>query len=172
VPHNDATRARELERLYSDLFDAENRGVHGAATLFAAMALVGSSLIPGGRLALGIGMGGLGVGLLVRTLRRWFDARRFGRDARLVDARPMVPREPQDHRNGWFQLLAIPDDARAVVARVKRSWPRSSFAVDPRCVKTWYAPSSSIVISFDLTGEPVLGHVVVEPLPRAQLAQR
>jgi hypothetical protein len=172
VPANTAERARDLERLYCDLFDAQSRGLHSAVSLFGVMAFGAASLIPSGLLVAGLVAVGGGSVHLVRTLRRAFDARRFCREARLVDAHPVAPGEPLDRRGGWYQLLEISDDDRHVVARVKRRWPRSSFAVDPRCVKTWYAPGSSIVISFDAYGEPILGSIVTAPLPRAQLAQR
>ncbi len=176
MPRNDPERARErareLERIYCDLFDAQTRSLHGAVSLLGVMTFGAASLIPSGLLVAGLVALGGGSVHLVSTLRRAFDVRRFCREARLVDAQPVAPGEPLDHRGGWYQLLEIPDDERHVVARVKRRWPRSAFAVDPSRVKTWYAASSSIVISFDANGEPILGSIVTAPLPRARLAQR
>jgi len=172
MPRDDSERARELERVYSDLFDAQTRSLHAALSLFGVMVIGAASLIPSGLLIAGLIAVGIGSVLLVRTVRRAILVRRFCREANLVDAHPIAPGQPLDHRGGWYQLLQIPDEDRHVIARVKRRWPRSAFAVDPKRVKTWYAPGSSIVISFDSNGEPVLGRIVVAPLPRAQLAQR
>ncbi len=168
----DAERAHELERLHADLFDAESRGLHGALTLVTMMAFVGASLF---RPALAVLAVVTVVGVLVvilRAARRRRDVQAFCCDARLVDARIITPPSPPDHVGGWYVDLEIPAVDRIVVARVKRRWPRSSLVRDPARMATWYAPSSSIVISFDHRGEPVLGRIESRPLPRATIAQR
>lgn len=168
----DAERAHELERLYADLFDAETRGLHGALTLVTMMAFIGASLYPPALAVLaGITVIG-GLVLILRAVRRRRDLQAFCRDARLVEARVITPGSRPDHDGGWYVDLEIPDPTCAVVARVKRRWPRMSLAPEPARVATWYAPSSTIVISFDPRGEPTLGHVEHRPLPRAVLAQR
>jgi hypothetical protein len=168
----DAERAHELERLYADLFDAETRGLHGALTLVTMMAFLAASLYRPALVVLaGITMVG-GLVLIRQAMRRRRDVRAFCRDARLVDARIITPSSRPDHTGGWYVELEIPDPDRAVVARVKRRWPRTSLVPDPRRVATWYAPSSTIVISFDPRGEPTLGHIEQQPLPAAALVQR
>jgi hypothetical protein len=168
----DAERAHELEQLYADLFDAETRGLHGALTLVTMMAFLAASLYRPALTALAVVTV---VGCLVmirRAVRRRRNLQVFCRDARLVDARIIPPSTRPDHFAGWYMDLAIPDDDRAVVARVRRRWPRTSLVPDPERVTAWYAPTSSIVISFDPRGEPVLGRIQKRPLPIATIAQR
>ncbi len=168
----DVERARELNRLYGELSAAENRGLHGVLAVVTMMVLIGSSVF---RPALAIFVGMIVVGGLVliwRAVRRRRNVQAFCQDARLVEATIITPSSRLDHDGGWYQDLAIPDPERAVVARVKRRWPRSSLVAEPTRVATWYAPTSSIVISLDPCGEPTLGHVESRPLPTAALVQR
>lgn len=165
-------QARDLARLHADLFDAETRGLHGALTLAVMMAFVGASLFPRALAVLaGVSVIG-GLVLIRRAVRRHRDVRAFCRDARLVDASVIVPAARPDHTGGWYVDLAIPDAERAMVARVRRRWPRGSFVAESARVATWYAPGSSIVISFDRRGEPILGCIETRSLPRATIAQR
>ena len=172
VMAGDGDRARELNRLYRELFAAENRGLHGVLAVLTMMVVIASSVFEP-VLAIFVGMVVIG-GLVLtwRALRRRRDVQAFCRDARLVDAQIIVPSSPPDHDGGWYQELAIPDADRAVVARVKRRWPRSSLVAEPTRVTIWYAPTSSIVISFDPRGEPTLGKLETRPLPTAALVQR
>ncbi len=168
----DTQRTRELTKLHAELFAAQNRGLHGVLAVVMMMVLIGSSVF---RPALAIFAGMFLLGGLVliwRAVRRHRNVRAFCRDARLVDAQIIAPSSRPDHDGGWYQELAIPDSERAVVARVKRRWPRSSLVVEPTQVATWYAPTSSIVISFDPRGEPTLGRIETRPLPPAALVQR
>lgn len=168
----DAERIRELKKLYAELFAAQNRGLHGVLAVVAMMVLIGSSVF---RPALAMFAAMILIGGLVmvwRAVRRRRNVLAFCRDARLVDAQIIAPSSRPDHDGGWYQELAIPDSERAVVARVKRRWPRSSLVVEPTRVATWYAPTSSIVISFDPRGEPTLGRIETRRLPSAALVQR
>lgn len=165
----DIERASELKRLHADLFDAETRGLRGALMIMMIMVFVGASLFLPALAVLATICGLAGLVLIPRAVRRHRNVRAFCRDARLVDARILTLSTQPDHMADWYLDLEIPDAERAVVARVKRRWPRSSVVPDPVRMKTWYAPSSSIVISFDPRGEPILGRVEQRPLPRATL---
>lgn len=167
-----AERAHELKRLYAELFDAETRSLHGALTIMVIMVFVGASLFLPALAVLAVISAICGLVLIPRAFRRHRNVRAFCRDARLVDARVITPSLQPDHVAGWYLDLEIPDAEAAVVARVKRRWPRSSLVPDPARLKTWYAPSSSIVISFDPRGEPILGRIESRPLPTAALVQR
>jgi hypothetical protein len=122
-----------------------------------------------------------GIGsVLTRAVRRYGDVRRFGRGAQLVYARAVAPSwhcercarsttgfEHDDAFGRSYLLLEIPDSERLTIARVTRSWSRSFFDTDLSQIPTLYAPSSGVVVCFDPRGEPILGHVVTRPLPRA-----
>lgn len=166
-----AERAHELKRLHAELFAAQNRGLHGVLAVVTMMVLTASSIFRPA-LVMFVAMTVIG-GLVVlwRAVRRRRNVQAFCRDARLVDAQ-VIASPRLDHDAGWYQELSIPDAERAVVARVRRRWPRSSLVVEPTRVATWYAPSSSIVISFDPRGEPTLGRLESRPLPVAALVQR
>lgn len=168
----DAERVRELKKLYLEVVAAQNRGLRGGLAVVAFMVLIGSTAF---RPAFALFAGMILIGSLVmvwRAVRRRRNVLAFCRDARLIDAQIIVPSSRPDHVGGWYQELAIPDPERAVVARVKRRWPRSSLVSEPTRAPTWYAPTSSIVISFDPRGEPTLGRIETRPLPPAALVQR